>query len=264
MQDGTHRDGSVAGTSSNLPQKDLLEASEVAEYLGVGEVTIYRWCREDSLPCLKLGKSWRIRREALLEFIGERERPATLTGRLRSFLEVPDNVIAVSQSPEMMHRLDAAFFRVAEARGGLLVKYHAGGERTDLDELRSNLEHHGLDVRRLEEEERLLFLGDTGNPGERLTELERLMDEDADGGRSIWAAFNWEERVDLDSALEQQKQLTDLVEETRLVVKTAVLEELADEWPTATWLRAQAIHSGTVWLSEAGLSTSRVSPVVQD
>ena len=122
MQDGTHRDGSAAGTSSNLPQKDLLEASEVAEYLGVGEVTIYRWCREDSLPCLKLGKSWRIRREALLEFIGERERPATLTGRLRSFLEVPDNVIAVSQSPEMMHRLDAAFFRVAEARGGLLVK----------------------------------------------------------------------------------------------------------------------------------------------
>lgn len=264
MQDGTHRDGSGATTFSNLPQKDLLEASEVAEYLGVGEVTIYRWCREDSLPCLKLGKSWRIRREALLEFIGERERPATLTGRLRSFLEVPDNVIAVSQSPDMMHRLDAAFFRVAEARGGLLVKYHAGGERTQLDELRSRLEHHGLEVGRLEEEGKMLFLEDTGNPGERFTELERLMKEDAEDGRSIWAAFNWEERIDLDSALEQQRQLTELVEDTRLVVKTSVLEELADEWPTATWLRAQAIHSGTAWLSESGLSTSRVSPVPHD
>ena len=227
-------------------------------------MTIYRWCREDSLPCLKLGKSWRIRREALLEFIGERERPATLTGRLRSFLEVPDNVIAVSQSPDMMHRLDAAFFRVAEARGGLLVKYHAGGERTQLDELRSRLEHHGLEVGRLEEEGKMLFLEDTGNPGERFTELERLMKEDAEDGRSIWAAFNWEERIDLDSALEQQRQLTELVEDTRLVVKTSVLEELADEWPTATWLRAQAIHSGTAWLSESGLSTSRVSPVPHD
>lgn len=263
MQDGTYRDES-GSTASNLPQKDLLEASEVAEYLGVGEVTIYRWCREDSLPCLKLGKSWRIRREALLEFIGERERPATLTGRLRSFLEVPDNVIAVSQSPEMMHRLDAAFFRVAEARGGLLVKYHAGGEQTDLEELRSDFERHGLDVHRLEQEERLFFLEDTGSPGERPEELERLLGEEAGNGRSVWAAFNWEERVDLDSALAQQRHLTDLVEDNRLVVKTAVLEELADEWPTATWLRAQTVHSGTVWLSEAGLSMSRVAPVRED
>jgi excisionase family DNA binding protein len=251
-------------TAGKLPEKDLLEASEVAAYLGVGEVTIYRWCREDSLPCLKLGKSWRIRREALEEFIGERERPTTLTGRLRSFLEVPDNVIAISQHRELMHRLDAAFFRVAEARGGLMVKYHAGGAQTELGELRSQLERHGLDVERLEEEERLFFLSDTDTPGERSTELERLLEEKADDRRSIWVAFNWEERIDLDSALAQQKQLTELTEGTRLVVKTAVLEDLADEWPTATWLRAQAIHSGTVWLSEAGLSMSRVAPVSED
>lgn len=255
-------DGQLA--AGKLPDKDLLEASEVAEYLGVGEVTIYRWCRENSLPCLKLGKSWRIRRQALLEFIGERERPATLTGRLRSFLEVPDNVIAVSQSPELMHRLDAAFFRVAEARGGMLVKYHAGGEKTELDELRSDLERHRLDVRRLEQEGRLYFLEDTGTPGERPAELERLLGEESENGRSIWVAFNWEERIDLDSALQQQRQLTDLVEDTQLVVKTAVLEELADEWQTATWLRAQTVHSGTLWLSEAGLSMSRVAPVSQD
>lgn len=251
-------------TAGKLPEKDLLEASEVAAYLGVGEVTIYRWCRENSLPCMKLGKSWRIRREALLEFIGERERPATLTGRLRSFLEVPDNVIAVSQSPELMHRLDAAFFRVAEARGGLLVKYHAGGEKTELDELRSDLEHHGLEVQRLERESRLHFLDDASTPCQRPEELERLLREESEKGHSIWVAFNWEERVNLDSALEQQKQLTDLVEDTRLVVKTAVLEELANEWPTATWLRAQSIHSGTLWLSKVGLSMSRVAPVSED
>lgn len=261
MENGQRDARRVVG---KLPDKDLLEAQEVADYLGVGEVTIYRWCRDESLPCMKLGKAWRIRKEALMEFIGERERPATLTGKLRSFMEVPDNVIAVSQSPELMHRLDTAFFRVAEARGGIMVKYHAGGEKTDLEELRSDLVRNGLDVERLEEEGRLYFLEDTATPGERPAELERLLGEESNDNRSIWAAFNWEERVDLDSALAQQKQLTALVEDSRLVVKTAVLEELADEWPTATWLRAQAIHSGTLWLSEAGLSMSRVTPVAEE
>lgn len=247
-----------------LPERDLLEVSEVAEYLGVGEVTIYRWCREDVLPCLKVGKFWRIRREALLEFIGERERPATLTGRLRSFLEVPDNVIAISESPELMHRLDAAFFRVAEARGGLMVKYHAGGERTELDELRTDLARNGLDVQKLEEEGRFHFLEDTGASGERPVELERLWTEERQGGRSVWVAFNWEERVDLDSALDQQRRLTELIEDTRMVVNTAVLEEVAEAWPTASWLKAQTVHSGSIWLSESGLSMSRVAPVRGD
>ena len=35
----------------------LLGVADVAEYLGVGEVTVYRLCREERLPCLKIGKS---------------------------------------------------------------------------------------------------------------------------------------------------------------------------------------------------------------
>lgn len=258
MEDGSA--GGAQGVIGKLPDKDLLEVPEVAGYLGVGEVTIYRWCREDSLPCIKLGKYWRIWRGALEEFLGDRERPSTLTGRLRSFLEVPDNVIAVSGNQELMHQLDAAYFRVAEARGGIMVKYHAGGGQTDFAELRSKLERHGLEVGRLEEEGRMFFLEDTGSTGERPGELRRLLGEEADKGNSIWAAFNWEERVDLDSALDQQRHLTELVKDTHLVVKTSVLEALADEWPTATWLKAQTIHSGTIWLSDAGLSMSRVAP----
>jgi excisionase family DNA binding protein len=41
----------------------LLSTEEVAEYLGVGKVTVYRWCKEDRIPCLKVGKLWRVRRE---------------------------------------------------------------------------------------------------------------------------------------------------------------------------------------------------------
>jgi excisionase family DNA binding protein len=82
--------------------KELLSAEDVAEYLGVGSVTVYRWCREGRLPCLKIGK-------------------------LRPFLQVPDNVLAVAQDREKMHRLDAAVFRVGDAQGGTLIKY-VGGE----------------------------------------------------------------------------------------------------------------------------------------
>jgi excisionase family DNA binding protein len=97
--------------------EELLGVEEVAEYLGVGQVTVYRWCREGSLPCLKIGRCWRVRRDALAEFVRKSERSETLTGRLRAFLEVPDNVMAIAQNRELMHKMDAAFFRVGEARG---------------------------------------------------------------------------------------------------------------------------------------------------
>jgi excisionase family DNA binding protein len=52
----------------------LLSAEEVAEYFGVGRTTIYRWCTEGRIPCLKIGKHWRLRREELVHFLKEREK----------------------------------------------------------------------------------------------------------------------------------------------------------------------------------------------
>ncbi len=254
-------------TSGEPPEgEELLSVEQVAEYLGVGNVTVHRWCRDGSLPCLKIGRQWRIRRRALLEFIGERERPATLTGRLRSFLQVPDNVLAVAQNRELMHRLDAAYFQVGAARGGMLVKYHAGGspdeggEETDPAELSSRLERHGLEARRLEGEGRLRFLPDRAEPGERVDQLAQLVAERSAQGRPIWAAFNWDERMELDKAIDQQRRLTRLVEESPLVVKTTVLEEKLDEWPLGGERRAQLRHSSAILLSREGLSLSRVTP----
>src|SRR5215210_2616877 len=101
----------------------LLSTEEVAEYLGVGQATVYRWCRDESLPAVKIGRRWRVRRSALEEFVRKNERSETLVGRLRAFLEVPDNLLAVVQDRELMRKVDAAFFRTAEARGGTMVKY---------------------------------------------------------------------------------------------------------------------------------------------
>src|SRR5215213_493306 len=239
--------------------KDLLDVAEVAEYLRVEQTTVQRWCREGSLPCMKIGKEWRIRHQALERFLERSERSESLVGRLRSFLEVPDNVLAIAQDRQMMHRLDAAFFRVGEAQGGRLIKY-AGGEPWDsLDDVRTDLEPHGLEVGRLEEEERFRFTSEPDPQDRRPEELRRLLSEEADGGRSVWVSFNWADQIDLDTALKQQEALQEVAEEGELVVKTAILEEVVDEWPGRMLRQAQVLHSGTIWLSESGLALSRVT-----
>src|SRR3712207_4257395 len=120
-------------------EKELLSAEDVAGLMGVKESTVWRWCREGNLPCLKVGKHWRVRREALEEFLRRSERPTSLVEQLSSFLQVPDNVLAIAQDLDLLHRLDAAFFRVGEAHGGVLVKFF-GGEVTSEEELRADFE----------------------------------------------------------------------------------------------------------------------------
>ena len=115
MDDG-HRTGRTHET-------ELLGAEDVAGLVGVKETTVYKWCKEGKLPCLKVGKRWRIRREALEDFLKGSERRVTLAGQLGSFLREPDSVLAIAENMDILHRLDAAFFRVGESRGGLLVKF---------------------------------------------------------------------------------------------------------------------------------------------
>lgn len=244
----------------SLQGKDLLSAEEVATYLGVTPVTVWRWCRNGSLPCLKIGRAWRIRRSALEDFLKRSGRSETLTGRLRSFLEVPDNVLAVAQNRELMHRLDAAFYRIGEAHGGTLIKYHRQEPEESLDELRDDLERNGLEVARLEEEGRLRFVAECEPASGRVEELRGLLAEESEEGRSLWINFDWEERIELEAALRQQEEMTEFVEDTLLVVETSVLEEALDEWPGTDLRQAQVIHSGTIWLSETGLALSRVTP----
>jgi excisionase family DNA binding protein len=240
-------------------KKDVLSVEEVAEYLGVGPVTVYRWCREGRLPCLKIGKFWRIRHQALEDFLSRRERPATLAGQLQSFLVVPDNIIGIAQSTDLLHRLDAAFLQVGEVRGGLLVKFHGGEPETSEDELRTILERNGLAVSRLEGEGRFRFVAETDPVDGRTDALARLVAEEAEVGRTIWASFDWTQQVDLEVALRQQEALKSLADARQLVVKTGVVEEAASSWPVAELRRAQMVNSGAIWIAESGVSLSRVT-----
>jgi excisionase family DNA binding protein len=242
-------------------EKDLLSAEDVAELMGVKETTVWRWCREGNLPCLKVGKHWRVRREALEDFLKRSERSTTLVGQLSSFLQVPDSVLAIAQNLDILHRLDAAFFRVGEARGGLLVKFYGGEEQSE-DELRAEFENNGLRIGRLEREGRFLMRPEEDPLGSgRGDQLARLLEEVGEKGRTVWASFDWVRRVDPGTALKQQERLAELVDAQNLVVKTAALDEAIDQWPASALRRVQAAHWATIMASEAGLSLSRVTPM---
>src|SRR5215217_2219092 len=248
-------------SKNTVPETQLLAAADVAGMLGVEETTVYRWCSEGKLPCLKIGKHWRIRRGVLEDFLKERERPRTLVGQLTSFLRVPDSVLGIAQNIDILHRLDAAFFRVGEARGGLLVKFYAGEEHSE-GELLSDFEGNGLQASRLKREGRLLMRAEE-EPlgGSRGEQLGRLIEEEDGEGRTVWASFNWVKPVQLQTALEQQRQLTELVAATPLVVKTAAIEEAIDEWSASQLRRVQSTHSAIIVASEEELSLSRATPM---
>jgi excisionase family DNA binding protein len=241
---------------------ELLRAEDVAEMIGVKERTVWRWCREGNLPCLKVGTHWRVRREDLEAFLRRSERPTTLVGQLRAFLEVPDNVLVIAQNLQLLNRLDAAFFQVGEALDGLLAKFYGGQQLYLEDELRTELERNGLEVGRLEREGRFLLRPEKDPLGSRRgDELVRLLEEVGAEERIVWASFDWVMQVDLQTVLEQQKRLTELVDARRLVIKTAVLEEALEEWPAAVLRWVQSSHSAIILASEDGLSLSRAIPM---
>ena len=106
--------------------KDLLGVEEVAGYLGVGPVTVYRWCRDGRLPCLKIGKHWRIRRAALEDFIQRSERQSALTGELRSFLNVLSAHIAIINGAGTIVAVNEAWRDFARSNGAIESKVMEG------------------------------------------------------------------------------------------------------------------------------------------
>jgi excisionase family DNA binding protein len=239
----------------------LLGSEDVAGLIGVKETTVWRWCREGKLPCLKVGKHWRVRRGALEDFLKRSERPATLVGQLGSFLREPDSVLAIAQNMDLLHRIDAAFFRVGAARDGLLVKFY-GGEDKPEESLLAELEKNGLEASRLKREGRLLMREEEDPLGNRREDaIARILDEEGEKGRTVWASFNWVRQVDLQTVFEQQRRVTELVDTRHLVVKTAALEEAIDEWTASELRQVQSMHSALLLASEGGLSLSRATPM---
>src|ERR671921_1647360 len=248
--------------NSTARETQLLAVADVAAMIGVKESTVYRWCSEGKLPCLKIGYHWRIRRGVLEDFLKQSERPRTLVGQLDSFLRVPDSVLAIAQNIDILHRLDAAFFRVGEARGGLLIKFYAGEEHSE-EELFSDFEQSGLEAGRLKRQGRLLMRAEEEpSSGSRWRQLAQLIEQKGGyEGRTVWTSFDWVKPVQLETALEQQRQLSELVDARQLVVKTAAIEEAIEEWKASQLRQVQSMHTAMILASEEKLSLSRATPM---
>ena len=52
-----------------MDKDGMLTPKEVAAYLKVPIETVWRWCRDSTLPAVKIGKYWRIPRDELAAFI---------------------------------------------------------------------------------------------------------------------------------------------------------------------------------------------------
>lgn len=74
---------------------ELLGVEDAAQLLGATPLTVQWWCRDGVLPCLRIGRSWCIRRSVLEEHLGRSERPQALVGTFEPFFEIPDNVLAI-------------------------------------------------------------------------------------------------------------------------------------------------------------------------
>jgi hypothetical protein len=141
------------------------------------------------------------------------------------------------------------------------VKFYAG-EDTSEEELLAQFEENGLEAGRLKREGRLLMRPEENPLGGREDVLGRLVEEKAGEGRTVWASFNWVVPVELETALEQQQRLSELIGGgQQLVVKTAALEDAIEKWSPANLRRAQSSHSGTIMAFENGLSLNRTTPM---
>jgi excisionase family DNA binding protein len=61
-------------TQESILENEVLTVKEVAVYLRVSRVTVWRWCQRGTLPALRVGRNWRIYRDDLLNLL-ERSQP---------------------------------------------------------------------------------------------------------------------------------------------------------------------------------------------
>lgn len=50
---------------------DILTVDDVKEILGIGKNAVYKLCRERSIKCFRINRSWKIPKKSVYEFIEE-------------------------------------------------------------------------------------------------------------------------------------------------------------------------------------------------
>jgi len=143
-------DAGIRTTIGESRVNRLLTIREVSAYLQMDANTIYRWCRESTLPAVKLGKEWRVSQRDLDAFLlagRNRARYSSLEGILSHQVSPPEHIIVMLTDPERVYELETAFFQEAIKRGYPILKPCWW---QNVDEVRRRLEGAGIPVGDLE------------------------------------------------------------------------------------------------------------------
>lgn len=62
-----------ANHNTPLLKNEVLTVKEVANYLRVNRVTVWRWCKQGTIPAFRAGHGWRIRRDDLMKLLDSSE-----------------------------------------------------------------------------------------------------------------------------------------------------------------------------------------------
>lgn len=85
-----------------MENHDILTIEEIAQYLRVSERTVYDWANKGSIPCGKLGTTWRFKRIEVERWVDQRLSPKRLAPDARdvSMREVlaPERVVLLESS----------------------------------------------------------------------------------------------------------------------------------------------------------------------
>lgn len=153
-----------------LPTR-MLTIDDVAALMRVHRNTVYRWCRSGRLPATKIGKDWRISRDAVEALIaspgdqtrrdGERSHGGAAIdssirggsgrdGRAAEFLsslEAGEHLLTLVDGSAAVFEVEQQFFEAAQHRAGKLFK---GCWWQSADEVREQLREGGIDVEQME------------------------------------------------------------------------------------------------------------------
>ena len=61
-----------------MPEDTVFTVQEVAKYLRMQPVTIYKHAKRGKLPCFKVGANWRFKRTTIDRWISDQEEKETI------------------------------------------------------------------------------------------------------------------------------------------------------------------------------------------
>ena len=55
-------------------ERPLMSLKELAKYLGISKVTLYRYIKNKKIPAIKIGRFWKFKKAKIDAWVKERER----------------------------------------------------------------------------------------------------------------------------------------------------------------------------------------------